>query len=96
MRVVLTSATETDLAAVLNWHDAEAPGVGRRLLDEFETLLRRPAANPKQFPRVRGDARRAEFRRFPYGLHFRIGHEVVEIIACLHASRDPLSWQNRI
>jgi plasmid stabilization system protein ParE len=50
MRVVLTSATETDLAAVLDWYDAEAPGVGRRFLDEFETLLQRLAANPKQFP----------------------------------------------
>ena len=96
MRVILTSATETDLTAVLNWYDVEAPGVGVRFLDEFEALLHRLAVNPRQFPLVRGEVRRAEFRRFPYGLHFRIGRDAVEIIACLHASRDPLSWQSRI
>ena len=96
MRVVLTSATEADLAAVLDWYDAEAPGVGLLFLDEFDALLRRLAANPQQFLRVRGDVRRAGFRRFPYGLHFRVRHDVVEVIACLHASRAPLSWQARI
>jgi plasmid stabilization system protein ParE len=64
-------------------------------LDEFEKLLGRLAENPQQFPKIFADVRRAGFRRFPYGLIFRIGQERVEVFACFHARRDPRQWQDR-
>jgi len=95
MRVALTSAAEADLAAVLEWYDTQAPGISPRFLDEFEALFGRLATNPRQFPVVHHDTRRAGFRHFPYGLFFHLGHESVVIFACLHASRDPAHWQLR-
>jgi plasmid stabilization system protein ParE len=95
MRVALTSMAEADVAAALDWYEAEAPGISIRFLDEFDALLRRLASNPAQFPRIRGDVRRAGFPRFPCGLLFRIRRDVVEVFACFHVSRDPRSWQTR-
>ncbi|HVJ51470.1 MAG TPA: type II toxin-antitoxin system RelE/ParE family toxin [Aliidongia sp.] len=95
MRIALTSAAEADLAAALDWYDAEVPGVGPLFLDEFEVLLQRLDENPYQFPLVRADIRRSLFRRFPYGLFFRLQGDSAQIIACLHASRDPRRWQAR-
>jgi len=79
----------------LDWYDEEAPGIGPRFLDEFEALKRRLSENPNQFPIVGDDIRRAAFHRFPYGLFFRQRNGRVEVIACLHASRDPRHWQTR-
>lgn len=95
MRVVLTSAAEADLAAALEWYDIQVPGIGPRFLDEFEALFGRLATNPRQFPLVGDETRRAGFHRFPYGLFFRLVGGDVVIFACFHASRDPAHWQKR-
>ena len=93
--VRLTSRASNDLAKVLDWYDANAPHVKARFLDEYDTLTERLIENPHQFPRVRGEAWRAGFRDFPYGLFYRIKVDEVEVFACLHAKRDPRHWQHR-
>ncbi len=95
MRVKLTSAAFADVARILDWYDAQAPGIGARFLNELDGLTLRLANNPAQFPAIRGDVRRAWFRRFPYALLFRIRPDIVEVFGCFHARRDPQSWQSR-
>jgi len=95
MRVSLTPEAEGDLAHGQDWYDAQGPGLGHRFMIEYLALAERLAENPHQFPAVKGDMRRAGFRRFPYGLFFRVLGDAVEIFACLHGSRDPHHWQRR-
>lgn len=94
-RVFLTSAAEAELAAAVDWYDAHAPGTGAKVLDEYEALIDRLSINPRQFPLVHGDVRRAGFSHFPYGLFFRLNHDRVEVFACFHARRDPTLWRTR-
>jgi hypothetical protein len=49
-----------------------------------------------QFDLVHKEARRAMLRRFPYGVFFRVLSDRVQVIACLHTSRDPHRWQGRV
>jgi toxin ParE1/3/4 len=72
MRVRLTSPAEAELDGAVNWYAGIREGLAARFLDEYERLLTRLRGNPHQFPRVRRDIHRAGFRRFPYGLIFRI------------------------
>ena len=95
MRVRLTSAAEAELGEALGWYAERAPGAVPRFLEEFESLTRRLAENAHQFPTVHRELRRAGFRRFPYGLFFTITATDVEVLACFHASRDPVHWQRR-
>lgn len=95
MRIRITSAAEADLTAALDWYQTQAPGIGPRFLDEYAAILSRLGDNPQQFPIIRGNTRRAGFRRFPYGLLFRIQATEIEIFACFHASRAPRHWQRR-
>lgn len=95
MRVILTPEAEADLAHAQDWYDTEAPGLGQRFMIQYRALAERLADNPRLFPTVRGDIRRAGFQRFPYGLFFRIRGDVVEVFACLHGSRSPRHWQRR-
>ena len=50
---------------------------------------------PGRYPVVRGSARRALLRRFPYAVFFVASPDLVNIIAYLHARRDPRHWQER-
>jgi len=61
----------------------------------MEALIERMSANPRQFPVVFKDVRRALLRRFPYSLFFVMEGETLLVIACFHASRDPAQWQKR-
>jgi hypothetical protein len=53
------------------------------------------SANPRQFPVVFKNVPRALLRHFPYALFFVVEDEILLIIACFHASRDPLQWQKQ-
>lgn len=96
MRIRLSSPAEAELAETLEWYAAIGAGLAVRFLDEYESLLKRLSANPWQFPTAHGPVRRARLRHFPYGLFYRIHPAEVEIVACLHASRDPQRWQDRV
>lgn len=94
--VVFTQAARAELIEAQDWYEREATGLGRRFRQAIDVLAERMSANPRQFPVVFRNARRALLRRFPYSLFFVVEDETVFVFACFHASRDPLQWQKRI
>ncbi len=95
MQVRLTLEAHADVADALEWYEAHAPHVVARFIDDYRTLLARLGENPRRYPTLRADVRRAGFSDFPYGLFFRIGSDWVEVFGCFHAKRDPRRWQRR-
>lgn len=94
--VIFTQAAAKELIEAQDWYKKEAPGLGSRFRAAIDVSIERMAANPRQFPIVFKNARRALLRRFPYGLFFVIEDETLIVIACFHASRDPSQWQGRM
>jgi plasmid stabilization system protein ParE len=64
-------------------------------MTDIEAIVDRIGTTPQQFPTVEGGIRRAQLRRFPYSLFFRVDAKEIRIVACLHGSRDPRRWQER-
>ena len=94
--VVFTQAARVELIDAQEWYEGEAPGLGRRFRAEIDTTIERMTAHPLQFPAVFKNVRRALLqRRFPYMLFFTIEGDTLLVMACFHASRDPLQWQQR-
>jgi plasmid stabilization system protein ParE len=93
--VVFGHAARTELIEAQDWYEGEASGLGRRFRRAIDVLAERMSANPRQFPVVFKNVRRALLRGFPYALFFVVEHETLLVIACFHASRDPLQWQKR-
>lgn len=93
MCVRVTSPAEIELVDAAEWYDSQAPGLVMRFLAEYERLLARIGETRRQYPKLRGELRRAGFRRFPYGLIYRILADEVEVLSCFHARRDPRRWQ---
>jgi len=93
--VIFTQAARAELIEAQDWYEGEATGVGPRFCQAIDALAKRMSENPRQFPIVFKNVRRALLRRFPYSLFFVIEGNDLTVIACFHASRDPSHWQKR-
>lgn len=93
--VIFTQAARAELIDAQDWYEGEATGLGRRFRAAIDAVVDRMSANPRQFPVVFKNVRRALLRRFPYSLFFVVEDQALIVIACLHASRDPSPWQRR-
>lgn len=88
------AAAEFDEA--LAWYERESPGLEQDFFDEYLILENRIEYNPREFPLVLEDIRRANFYRFPYALFFTFEDKMVFVHAIFHQSRDPKIWQERV
>lgn len=95
--VIFTPPARTELIDAQDWYESEAAGLGRRFRAAVDAVIDRMSANPRQFPLIHKNVRRALLRRFPYALMFVLeADETLTIIGCFHGSRDPMNWQQRM
>ena len=94
--IVFTRAARIEILDAHGWYAARGQILAQRFAAELDAVITRISEKPLQFRLIQGDGRRAMMRRFPYGVFFRILSDRVQIIACLHTSRDPRQWQNRM
>jgi len=94
--VVFTLAARAELIDAQDWYEHEGTGLGLRFRSAVDAAIQRMSANPRQFPVVYRNVRRALLRRFPYALMFVIEPDgMLTVIASFHGSRDPAHWQKR-
>jgi plasmid stabilization system protein ParE len=95
-RLVVRSATEADIADAALWYEERAIGLGADFLRTVDVALAEIQRMPERFPVVHRECRRALLRRFPYALYFIPLADVIHVVACLHARRDPRRWEERV
>jgi plasmid stabilization system protein ParE len=87
---VLRRAAEKEFDDSIGWYESEREGLGQEFRTAIEEYFQRIAENPEQFPKVRGEVRRAVvLRRFPFVIHFLIETERIVILSVFHTSREP-------
>ena len=91
-----TEAARAELIDAQDWYEAEAPGLGRRFRTEIDSVVRRMADNPRQFPPSLGLSSGESAKKFPYALFFLVEPDALLVVACFHSSRDPRHWQKRL
>jgi len=69
-RLVVQSQSDLDIQAAAVWYEDQQAGLGLRFVDELDLVFQRIETNPRQFPRLEGEVRRALLRHFPYGVYF--------------------------
>jgi len=95
-RLVVRPAAEADIAAAAQWYEARASGLGAEFLRLVDVALAEVQRMPERFPVVHAQCRRALLRRFPYGIYFVPTAELISVVACMHARRDPRRWEERV
>ena len=95
-RIIVSPEAEEEIAEAARWYDAREKGLGREFLRAFRAVTGTLRRNPLLYQVIAGQARRAFFRRFPYGLIYEVHGQDVVVLACLHHARDSREWQRRI
>ena len=93
--IVFRRIAKSELEESIAWYEVQSAGLGIEFAVEIETFLLRVAETPEQFPRIRGEIRRAVLQRFPYTLHFVIESERIVILAVFHVKRNPRALEDR-
>ncbi|MBU0499114.1 MAG: type II toxin-antitoxin system RelE/ParE family toxin [Gammaproteobacteria bacterium] len=91
----LRQEAEWDLEEDSTWYEEQRKGLGHEFLDAVLAKLDAVSENPKMFPLVHKDMRRAVINRFPFGIYYRIETETIIVFAVMHGSRHPHHWQQR-
>jgi toxin ParE1/3/4 len=94
-RLVVQPQSDLDIQAVAVWYEDQQAGLGSRFLAELDLVFRRIEDNPRQFPLVEGEVRRALLRHFPYGVYFIGASADISVLAVLHLHREPDMWKSR-
>lgn len=94
--LLLWPETRVDIREARGWYEKQRQGLGNEFLATVREALSRVEEAPLQFPRIRGEVRRAPLHRFPYAILYIPEAEHTVVLACFHARRNPKVWQARL
>ena len=95
MNLSVRPRAAADIEDAHSWYESQRRGLGGEFLDAISAVFAVLRESPQRYRVVHRDTRRANVRRFPFGVFYRIIGEDVVVIACFHARRDPRSWRGR-
>lgn len=94
-RLVIEPEAEADLHEAFAWYQDQRRGLGDEFLLAVEAAFAAIRRQPEAFRTMRGEVRRVIVRRFPYGVFFVIEPTSINVLAVLHAKRNPGTWKRR-
>jgi plasmid stabilization system protein ParE len=95
LELIVEPEAEAEIDEASRWYDTQNAGLGADFLRAVGVALAAIRRNPFQYQVVYGEARRAQLRRFPYGLIYVATDREIIVVACFHGRRNPKRWQDR-
>lgn len=91
----LLPAAASDLSEARDWYEQRRQGLGREFVLEVDKTLDSVSVNPNAHAAGYHLVRQALVDRFPYIVFYRIAEREIEVLAILHAKRNPRVWRSR-
>jgi len=95
IRIRLGSEAKRDVCEAQDWYARQEPGLDLEFRDELDSTLRRIREFPESYPVVHKDVRRADLRRFPYGVFYHRRESGWFVLGVIHHARHPRHWRGR-
>ncbi|MGH2830446.1 MAG: type II toxin-antitoxin system RelE/ParE family toxin [Actinomycetota bacterium] len=95
LRIRVTPEAEADINEAYVWYEQARPGLGGRFTAALRETLHEVARNPTASRAVHEGIRRALVQQFPYAVFYVHDERNIDVVACLHARRDPSTWRIR-
>jgi plasmid stabilization system protein ParE len=95
LRLVLRPEALDEISQAAAWYEGRATGLSAEFLRALDATLASLRRNPRQYPVVHNNLRRALLRRFPYSLIYTASDDEVVVVACAHGRQDPRRWFKR-
>jgi hypothetical protein len=93
--IVFGSKIEADLIESFDYYEEQVDGLGYEFLLSVEAALYEIERNPLLFQKIYKNKRKANLKRFPFGVFYIVSKETVLILAVIHLTRDPQIWKTR-
>lgn len=84
-----------DVRSAAAWYERQWPGLSTAFIAALDRLIQRIEHFPEAHQVIRGDYRRADLRRFPYTIVFRVRGNQLLIVAVFHQARNPDTFADR-
>jgi plasmid stabilization system protein ParE len=95
VRVRATPQARDDIAAGRQFFDSRQAGLGTQFVREVRATFVRIGHLPLGYAEVGDGVRAVATRRFGYVVYYRSDGRSAEVLAVLHGSRPPETWQGR-
>lgn len=97
-RIDVRPEAEEDALNAFRYYEGLRAGLGREFLGDVREQIRRILKRPSLYARKHGNIRRAQMKRFPYGIAYiyDVRTNTIQLLAIMHAARDPARWQRRV
>jgi len=96
MNLRFAAAARRELNEAALWLEMQEPGLGERFLLEVAQARQLILEFPDAWHPMGPNLRRCHLKRFRYGLIYRVGGDVIEIVAIAHDRQKPEYWRDRI
>ena len=94
--LIIRAEAEQDAKDAQDYYDYRQAGLGDRFLARLSEALSRVQNMPKAYGLVGKNIRVKRLSKFPYVVYYRTLPAQIEVIAILHAHRDPSVWKDRV
>ena len=84
-----------DIQHAVDYYEEHVPYVTNRFLENLYTEFEIIKRNPKQFQIKYKNTRVRYIKGFPYGIHYALKAQAIEVLAVLHTSRNPKIWKKK-
>ena len=84
-----------ELETARRWYEERRLGLGNEFMDGFQEAVNVLVHRAQAFGNVYRDVRRLPFKRFPYGIFYRVRDHEIVVIAVLHGRQSMRRLQNR-
>ncbi len=95
MKYLFHEAAEAEYMDAVDFYESRQPGLGRKLFNDIQTVIRQICENPLAWEKLDGQTHRCLANRFPYAVLYRVKSDHIRIIAIMHLRRNPDYWQDR-
>ena len=96
MNVRILSVARQEVEEASDYYEAQRSGLGHEFIVAFEKTL----DDLQQFPglgsKLEQNCRRRRFKKFPYGIVFRVHEGAIYVLAVMHLRRKPGYWKDRL
>ena len=87
---------EAELTEAREWYSHQRKDLDLEFMQCIDEALSRVVDNPRAFPIVHRQLRRAVIHRFPFAVLYELAVDEIYVIAVFHSRRDPKIWKSRV
>ena len=87
---------QKDIEKAIEYYNDKREGLGDEFWYEAKNKLEQIEQDPNLYQIIKDETRRANLKRFPFGIFYVVRNFIVNVFGVIHHSRSPKIWQKRV